>query len=414
MNRRPRAALALGACLMVTGCQFGGVNSVVLPGAIGGGDSGYAVDIEFANAANLVANSEVKVNDVTVGTVTAIGLDEWHARISITLRNDVELPANAEAAIGQKSLLGAEYVEITAPRSDPPVGDLRDTRVIPLARSSRFPETEEVLASLSLVLNGGGLQQVQTIVREVNRALAGNEQVTRDLLANLNTFVGTLARQRNDITHAIESVDRLGRSLSAQHEELGRAIDQIGPGLHVLNEQRGDLTEALAAMDEFSVVGTRVINSSRDSLLTDLRDLQPTLAKLVEAGDSLPKSLDLLGTVLFPVKAVPSVVKGDYLNAATTIDASLPALASGVLPGMPAEVALQRLNAALQATDPLTGPITNSVNGATGQIAVGGGSGGLVTPRPGPAAPPPPQQTPPASGPTPPPNGLFGFLLGGG
>ncbi|MFD2473569.1 MCE family protein [Amycolatopsis silviterrae] len=420
MTRRSLSVLAVGTCLAVTGCQVGGVNSVVLPGGVGTGDSGYPVRIEFASAANLVANSEVKVNDVTVGTVTAIGLEGWHAQVTVSLRRDVQLPANTVARIGQKSLLGAEYVELAPPTGELPVGRLRGGDVITLAHSDRYPETEELLASLSTLLNGGGLQQVQTIAREVNNALGGNEQATRDLLANLNTFVGRLSEQRQQITRAISAVDKLGAALSAQREQIGTAIDKIGPGLSVLNQQRGNLTEAMGALDNLGVVGTRVVNSSKDALLTDLRDLQPTLAKLVEAGDSLPKSLDLLGTFLFPIKAVPNAVKGDNLNASITVDASLPALATGLFPGLPVESALQQLATALQATDPVTGPVTAAVNGVGKSVAVGGQSGGLVTPQkpaPAPTSAPAAPSSPPASTPTSPPaanGGLLGFLLGGG
>lgn len=423
MKRRAVTFLAAGACAAtaLSGCQVGGVNSVVLPGAVGTGGSGYTVRVEFANAANLVSNSEVKVDDVTVGTVTAIGLSGWHAEVTLSVRKEVRLPANAVARIGQKSLLGAEYVELSPPSPpEKPLGQLSDGQTIPLARSDRYPETEELLASLSLFLNGGGLQQVQTITKEVNKALGGNENAARELIANLNTFVGRLSAQREQIARAIESVDKLGATLAAQHEQLGSAIDKIGPGLGVLNEQRGNLTEALTALDRLGVVGTKVIQSSGDSLRADLRELQPTLRKLVEAGDSLPRSFDLLGTFLFPVKAVPSVVKGDYLNATATVDASLPALASSLFPGLPAESALQKLTTALQATDPVTGPLTGAVNGATGSVAVGGNSGGPLTPRQAPkTAEPTPSSTPPpapATAPAPPApasGGLLGFLLGG-
>ena len=49
-----------------------------------------------------------------------------------------------------------------------------------------------MLGSLALLLNGGGLQQIQTITTELNKALHGNERRVRDLLTQMNTFVGSL------------------------------------------------------------------------------------------------------------------------------------------------------------------------------------------------------------------------------
>lgn len=412
LSQSVRAVAALaGAGAVLTGCGFGGLNSMVLPGSEGTGDSGYVIEVEFASVANLVPNSEVKVNDVTVGTVRSISLDGWHARASLGLRRDVVLPANAVAMIGQKSLLGAEYIELAAPTAEPPAGRLRDGDVIKLAQTDRYPETEEVLASLSMLLNGGGLAQVKTIVTEANHLLDGNVVNTRRLIENLNTFVGSLDRQRDQIARAIDAMHRLTAKLAARSSRIGAAIDKIGPGIRVLDEQQAKLVDALAALDKLGTVGTKVITASRKSLLADLRALQPTLNRLVEAGESVPKSLDLLGTFLFPIKAVPYVTKGDYLNSANTVDVSLPALSRGLLPGTPLEHAVRQLHTALQASDPLTAPLTDAVNGATGDMVLPAPSsrqGSTTTAtRPSTSTPPPTSSSPDTS------DGLLGSLLGG-
>ena len=74
---------------------------------------------------------------------------------------------------------------------------------------------EEVLGALSLVLNGGGLQQIQTITREVNKALTGRESNTRDLLNQMKTFATGLNAQKSDIITALEKVDHLAKTISA-------------------------------------------------------------------------------------------------------------------------------------------------------------------------------------------------------
>jgi phospholipid/cholesterol/gamma-HCH transport system substrate-binding protein len=372
IRRSAFALMGVAATLIVSGCSsFGGLNSYVLPGAVGTGQSGYTIEVELRDVGNLVPNSEVKFEDVTVGTVLAVDLDDWHARAKVGLRRDVPIPGNAEAMIGQKSVLGALYLELALPPNTPPVGTLRDGDVIGIDRSGAYPSTEELLSSLSLLLNGGGLAQAHTIVAEVNNTLDGNGTNVRELVDNLNKFIGSLDAQRQQIVLAIDSLDHLSANLAARSAQLGTAIDHIDPGLQVLNEQRSHLVEALDAMDRLGVVGTRVIGSSKELLVGNLRDLQPTLAKIAEAGDAVPKSLDLAPTIVLPVKAVPYVAKGDVLNIAVTLDLSIPGLTGGLLPGTPAEKALKSLQAALTATDPLTGPLNGALNSATGAIVIG-------------------------------------------
>jgi len=358
--------------VIVSGCSsFGGLNSYVLPGAIGTGHSGYTIGVALPDVGNLVPNSEVKFEDVTVGTVLAIDLEGWHARAKVALRKDVPIPRNVEARIGQKSVLGALYLELAPLPNTPPVGTLHDGDVIGLERSGAYPSTEELLSSLSLLLNGGGLGQAQTIVAEVNNTLDGNGTNVRELVDNLNKFIGSLDAQRQQIVQAIDSLDHLSTRLAARSAQLGTAIDHIDPGLQVLNEQRSHLVEALDAMNRLGVVGTRVIGSSKELLVGNLHDLQLTLAKIAEAGDAVPKSLDLAATIVVPIKAAPYVAKGDYLNIATTFDFSIPALTGGLFPGTPLEEALKSVQTALTATDPLTGPLNGALNSVAGALVVG-------------------------------------------
>ena len=98
--------------------------------------------------------------------------------------------------IKQTSLLGEKYVALEQPMDTPAAPTLKNGDIIPISRTGSAPEVEEVLGALSLLLNGGGLQQIQIITTELNKALQGNESAVRDLLSQLNTFVGTLDRRR--------------------------------------------------------------------------------------------------------------------------------------------------------------------------------------------------------------------------
>lgn len=284
----------------------------------------FTVQAEFSDVANLVPNSEVKVDDVTVGRVSDVRLDGWHARLTLELDDGVRLPANATAKIGQKSLLGAEFVELDRP-SDAQ-GQLHDGDLIPLARTDRYPETEELLAGLSLWLNGSGLENIRTIYTEVDKALGGREQMTRDLLDKLRTFTVDIDRQKAAIVATIDALDGLSKPLAAQSDQLAQAIDHVTPGITLLNQQQTNLTAALTALTSFSTVATRVIDHTQDDLEVNLRDLQPILANLVAAGDALPRSFDVAGTLLFPLSTFNNSFRGDFVNVYGTVDLSLQAV----------------------------------------------------------------------------------------
>ena len=60
-------------------------------------------------------NSRVRVGDVTVGNVTKIERQGWHALVTMRIDGDVDLPANATAKLGQTSLLGSLHIELAPP-----------------------------------------------------------------------------------------------------------------------------------------------------------------------------------------------------------------------------------------------------------------------------------------------------------
>lgn len=329
------AVLGLAAALLLGGCEFDGMSSLPVPFAAGTGSDSYRVTVEMAHVANLVVNSEVKVDDLTVGTVTGVRLVDWHAELTVDLEDTTTLPANAIARVGQKSLLGAQYLSLAAPDDGPPVGTLRPWDVVPLARTQRYPTTEEFLGALSAVLSGGGLNQVQSINAELNRALGGHEEDVRKLVDRLGDFVGTLNRQRDDIVALIDAMDRFSANLAAEREPLGRAIEDLGPGLAAIEQERPQFTAALAAVTKLSDTAARVVDANQKDLVANLRDLQPVLQGLADAGPDLPQALTIAVTFPFPVKTIPNFIKGDFANLYARLDVTLPTLDRLFLSGTP-------------------------------------------------------------------------------
>ena len=302
MTARVRRLTALAAgILLLSGCGFRGAYSLDLPGGADTGDDPYTVRVEFLGVLDLVPQSGVRVADVPVGRVESIELGEdWTAVVTLSVNGDVELPANAVAAIQQSSLLGEKYVELAPPGNEEPTGRLGDDSRITLDRTNRNVEVEELLGALSLVLNGGGLAQLQTINRELSEALEGRESEIKDTLSQLDTFIGGLDAQKQEISRALDSANALAATLAGRTATIENALDTIGPGLDVINEQRDLLVSMLDSLARLGEVGTRVIDRSAANTVEDLRLLQPVLSQLAAAGPDLAGSLQLLLTYPFP------------------------------------------------------------------------------------------------------------------
>ncbi|MFC4147376.1 MCE family protein [Micromonospora mangrovi] len=352
-------AWAVLVALLPAGCGLPDVTALPLPGGAPKGD-GYQVVAEFADVLDLVPQAAVKVDDVTVGTVEKISLAGWTARVTLRLGRDVRLPANATAAVRQSSLLGEKYVTVAPPPTGAATRRLAAGDVIPLSRTNRGAEVEEVLAALGLLLNGGGLAQLRTINEELGNALAGREPAVRDALHQLDTFIGGLDRQKADLVRALDALDRLTGRLDRQKQVLGDAVDSLGPGLTVLAGQRAQLTRALTALDRLGAVGTRVVDRSREDTLADVRALQPILEQLVRAGDDLPKSLDFMLSYPFPPNVTGAIV-GDFVNLSVTADLDSASILANLLAAAPAPARRTAPTPAAPAGPPRTGGASPTV-----------------------------------------------------
>ncbi|MFD9736115.1 MCE family protein [Umezawaea sp. NPDC059074] len=341
-----RLVPVLVSVALLAGCGSGGFDGVYtmpLPGGADLGDRPYRVKVQFKDVLDLVPQAGVKVNDVAVGKVEKIDLapDGWTAEVTVAVNGDVVLPANSVAKLRQSALLGEKFVELAKPAEGKEEGKLVDGALIPVDRTNRNPEVEEVFGALSLLLNGGGVAQLQDIAKELNAATEGNEPEIRSLLTNVNTLVTQLDGHKVEITRALDGVNRLGGTLNAQRDQIGGVLDTLEPGLKVLADQRTQLVTLLQALDELSGVAVDTVNKSKEDLVADLKALSPTLQKLAEAGTNLPNAFQLLFTYPFPDAAVDGI-KGDYTNAFLNLDLNLGSIVDnlgssrqGLLPGIP-------------------------------------------------------------------------------
>ncbi|WP_225801008.1 MCE family protein [Streptomyces sp. NK15101] len=376
-------AVVLGA-VPANPVRFDGIEDLPLPGGADLGPHPYTVTAELDDVLSLVPQSAVKVNDVAVGRVTAIelGTGNWTARVTLKINGDVRLPADAGARLEQSSLLGEKYIQLVAPRKDGG-GRLTDGSVIPLARTNRNTEVEEVFGALSLLLNGGGVNQLKTITRELDAALGGREPEVRSMLDRVNTLVTNLDAHRGDITRALDGVNRLSATLAGRKKDVDTVLTGLSPGLKTLENQRGSLLTMLRALDTLSGVAVSTVDASKEDMVADLKALAPTLTALADAGADLPESLQVLLTYPFTDEVMRGI-KGDYLNTYLHI-AAVPG--TEVIPPL-----IPRAEPTPAPTPPTPDPASRGRAGTNG-----------VTSGPHPALPLPPVSTgsPPAPATTP-------------
>jgi len=333
MRRNVAAALIVSCLCTLTGCGWKGLNTLSLPGTEGTGKSAYTIQAQLPDVVVIQPNTRVRVADVNVGNVTKIEVQDWHALVTMRINGDIHLPANSTAKVGQTSLLGSMHIELAPPTDEPPKGELKNGSVIPLSRAATYPTTEQTLASVAILLNGGGLGHIQEITQAFATALTGREKDMRSLLTQLDVFITQLHAQTDDIIAATESLNSLAGQVAAKDEVVDKALTTIPQALAVLSDSRKKLVDAIDAVGKFSAVAASTINQTKKSLTDNFRNLAPALRELANAGPALTKGLDFLSTYPWVKSTVPNWFRGDFANISLVIDLTLSRIDSGIFTG---------------------------------------------------------------------------------
>jgi phospholipid/cholesterol/gamma-HCH transport system substrate-binding protein len=364
-SRLSSRTVAIGCgTVLLAGCQFGGLNSLNMPGTAGHGPGSFTVTVELPDVATLPQNSPVMVDDVTVGSVSGVDAMQrpdgsFYAAVQLSLDGNVKLPANATAKVAQTSLLGSQHVELSAPVNEPGEGQLRQGANIPLKQTGRYPTTEEVLSSLGMVVNKGNLGALQDITDEAYAAVAGRAGQFTDLIPRLAELTQSLDRQTDDIIAAADGLNRFASILARSKDNLGRTLDTLPAALKVLNDNRSNIVEAFTALRSFAEVGARILSQTKDDFAADIKDLYPVIKSFNDNADDFIKDLEFLPTFPFHYKYLRNAVRGDYLNVFVTFDLTLRRFGESVFTTGGFDPNMKHLDEVINPPDWLTGEMAN-------------------------------------------------------
>jgi phospholipid/cholesterol/gamma-HCH transport system substrate-binding protein len=330
------------AALVLSSCGWKGISNVPIPGGPGSGSGSMTLYVQVPDTLAINGNSKVMVADVFVGSIKKIELKNWIATLTLGVQKNVKLPKNATAKIGQTSLLGSQHIELAAP---PNASQelLKDGDTIPLKNSSSFPTTEQTLASLSLILRGGGIPNLEVLQNEVFNIFNGRGQQIKSFLGKLDTFTDQLNQQRDDITHAIDSTNRLLAYVGNRADVLDRVFTDITPLIKHFADTKNLLINAVDSVGRLSQAADQYLSEARGPLHTDLQALQCPLKELGRASPYLIGALKLILTQPFDIDTVPKLFRGDYINISLTLDVTWSAIDNAFLTGTGMSGALRAL-----------------------------------------------------------------------
>lgn len=286
---KPAAAVLRRACLRIAaasvatvlaGCATG-LESLPLPapGQIGG--NAITVTAAFANAMNLPQKAKVKLNGADIGEVESIRARDFTAYVTMRINADVPLYTGATAQLRSATPLGDIFVAIRpGPEQAPDVRRLHDGDTIALASTTSAATVEDVLGSAALLVNGGAIRRLVTIVNGAGKAVGGKGAKVAALLDESNTLISRLNARSSQIDTALRNTADLAATVAARQQTLDEVITSAVPAMTVINDnttQLADLTDGVARITHQLNRFPSMRGTDTRSLIADLNTLSAAL-----------------------------------------------------------------------------------------------------------------------------------------
>ncbi|MEN4450111.1 MCE family protein [Mycobacterium sp. SM3041] len=281
-RRVVRCGIAAGTSMLLSGCGMG-LESLPLA-APSGGTASYVVTAAFTNALNLPAKAKVRLNGADIGEVESIRAHNFAAYVTMRIRSTVTLPVDSTAQLRSATPLGDLFIAVKPGRAG--AKPLPAGATIPIESTSGGATVEEVLSSAALLVNGGVIKNITTLLNGAGTAIGGRGADVAALLNNSSALISRLNARSSEVQSALDATSELAKVLSAHQDTLNAALAAAAPATGVVLDNIGriaDLTDAAARI-------TRQLSRFPSLRGTDTRSLIADLNKLSAAFNDI--SLD--------------------------------------------------------------------------------------------------------------------------
>jgi virulence factor Mce-like protein len=285
----------------------------------------------FDKSIGIYDGSDVRVLGVKVGTVTSVEPQGDQVKVDLRVDRGIDIPADANAAQVTPSVVADRYIQLT------PVftggNKMTSGSVIPIERTATPVEVDQLYASINdlasalgpegankdgalskfvetgaanLDGNGAALGESITQLSDAARTLNDSRDNIAVTIKNLNTFVGALATNDQQVRQFNTQLSDLTGFLAGERDDLGAALNQLSFALGDVAKFVADNRDQLATTAEGLIAPTQTLANNKEGLANTLTMLPLAISNLVNSYDA--ESGVLASRLAFPDLQNPAEV----------------------------------------------------------------------------------------------------------
>ncbi|MFQ6396994.1 MlaD family protein [Nocardia sp. KC 131] len=290
---RSLIALAVATGVAVTsGCGFT-VEKLPLPKPGASGET-YTVQAIFENALNLPDQAKVKIGGSDVGVVSNIRTKNFEAIVDLTISKDIELPIGSTAELRQATPLGDVFVSVSKPKTDTGTQILKQGDTLGLDKTSAGATVEELLISVSMLFNGGGVAALSKLTSELDSIVGGRGDQVAHLITEMTGVVGSLNDNTTRVDNVLNQFSALATTIETKRSELGQVADTLPQMIGAVAENNRAIGDLLTKLSTTSAALGDYANSSSGQLGSLLDNVHQLMDALARTEQNFGPALDAL------------------------------------------------------------------------------------------------------------------------
>jgi virulence factor Mce-like protein len=271
----------------------------------------YRVTAWFTETVGLYPGSDVRVLGIPIGTIDAIVPLGDKVRVEMSIDDDYDIPADANAIVLAPSLVSDRYVQFAPVYDGGPT--MADGAELPLERTAIPVELDAVYGALdeltaALGPNGANKDGALSQLVDVGAAnLEGNGEALNRTLTGFSQAVETLAENREDLFGSLENLQTFTTALATIDAQVGQFNQNMAEVSELLASEREDLQAAIAMLSDalgdvagFVQDNTTLLTTNVDRLADVTLVLVQQRSKLAEVLDVAPAALGNLARAYNP------------------------------------------------------------------------------------------------------------------
>ena len=240
----------------------------------------------------------MRIVGVPVGTIDAIEPTASDVKITMSISEDVRIPADAGAIIVAPNLVSARFIQLTPAYDSATGGDtMADGATIGIDRTGvpvEWDDVKDELTKLSQQLGpqNGGLQgPLSEFVDQAATTFDGNGDSFRNALRELSQTAGRLGDSSADLFGTIKNLQVLVNALSQSNEQIVQFSNHVASVSQVLADSSQGLDATLGTLNQALGDVREFVGENNETLIGSVNKLADFTKILSDQSDDLEQVL---------------------------------------------------------------------------------------------------------------------------